>query len=231
MEAHRALLHTLAIAQPPMQARGAAHARRLGRLLGAAGLPPTPVPRAMSSVAAAAAAPSADAPPAPSLPPRAPRITDGRWDKHDDAAVRQALEDASKITRQAAKLGGGEVLLARTLEDLQALAAADGQPAYRGTQLRDGVLRGARQLDDISNLPKPWRASLAERGVSVGRSALHHEVAAADGTRKFLLRLHDGLVVEAVGIPVDDAEHKRLTVCVSSQVRECTQTHAEKTRR
>lgn len=37
---------------------------------------------------------------------------------------------------------------------------------------------------------------------------------ASDGTCKFLLQLHDGYVVETVGIP-DDA---RLTACVSSQV-------------
>lgn len=43
---------------------------------------------------------------------------------------------------------------------------------------------------------------------------LHQAVSAADGTRKFLLQLFDGRVVEAVGIP----DGSRLTVCVSSQV-------------
>lgn len=32
------------------------------------------------------------------------------------------------------------------------------------------------------------------------------------------LQLFDGLVVETVGIPADDADRPRLTVCVSSQV-------------
>lgn len=44
-------------------------------------------------------------------------------------------------------------------------------------------------------------------------------VKAADGTEKFLLQLADGRVVETVGIPVDDQDSPRLTVCVSSQVR------------
>ena len=52
-----------------------------------------------------------------------------------------------------------------------------------------------------------------------GRSILQHTVAAPDGTRKMLLQLSDGRVVETVGIPVDDADEPRLTVCVSSQVR------------
>jgi len=77
--------------------------------------------------------------------------------------------------------------------------------------------------------------------VRTGRSIVHHSVAAPDGTRKFLLQLHDGRVVETVGIPVgvgaeeDQSEAKRaeaatgapaaalrrrLTVCVSSQVRQ-----------
>ena len=37
-------------------------------------------------------------------------------------------------------------------------------------------------------VPAAWREQLAARGVRTGRSLLHHEVAAADGTRKFLLQ-------------------------------------------
>ena len=54
------------------------------------------------------------------------------------------------------------------------------------------------------------------RGVRTGRSEIHHEVSAADGTRKFLLRLHDGFIIETVGIPMGEEEDRtRLTVCVS----------------
>lgn len=38
-------------------------------------------------------------------------------------------------------------------------------------------------------VPAAWREQLAARGVRTGRSLLHHEVAAADGTRKFLLQV------------------------------------------
>ena len=48
--------------------------------------------------------------------------------------------------------GAGDVILARSAEELVALAAADGQPAYRGKQLMDGVMHGARSVDDISNV-------------------------------------------------------------------------------
>lgn len=67
-------------------------------------------------------------------------------------------------------------------------------------------------------VPKAWREQLTQQGYVTGRSVLHHTVTAKDGTRKFLLRLHDGFVVEAVAIPADEADKPRLTVCVSSQV-------------
>ena len=47
---------------------------------------------------------------------------------------------------------------------------------------------------------------------------LRLQVKAKDGTTKFLLQLADKHVVETVGIPLDDADKQRLTVCVSSQV-------------
>ena len=54
---------------------------------------------------------SAAAAPAASLPPRRAGVTDGRWDRADELAVAEALEDAEKLERQYAKLGGGACLL------------------------------------------------------------------------------------------------------------------------
>lgn len=172
-----------------------------------------------------------DNPPySPTLPPRPPSVTDGPWDAADQAAVQQALSDAAKLARQKEKFQvGGGVILTTPLEELKRLAEEDGQPAYRATQLRDGVLRGAQSIREITDIPKAWRASLEARGVQTGRSILHHQVQSTDGTRKFLLKLADGYVVETVGIPESDRgkpagrqnvqhTHKRLTVCVSSQV-------------
>ncbi|PRW33242.1 ribosomal RNA large subunit methyltransferase N isoform A [Chlorella sorokiniana] len=178
------------------------------------------------AAAAAAAAAAPQAPPAglaaavadqvsafaATVPPRRQGVTDGRWDQADELAVKEALDDAEKLERQYAKHSGGEVILGRTLEELAALMASLGQPAYRAKQLRDGVMQGARSVHDITTLSKDLRAQLAERGVRTGRSVLHHSVSAADGTRKFLLQLVDGRVVETVGIPADDADRKRLTV-------------------
>jgi hypothetical protein len=112
-------------------------------------------------------------------------------------------------------------LLGMSEAELVALAQADGQPAYRGRQLHAALYSKTRppaRVEDIVAVPAAWRAALTARGVTLGRADVHAVAAAPDGTTKLLLRLRDGRVVETVGIPSDDSTHKRLTVCVSSQV-------------
>ena len=106
-----------------------------------------------------------------------------------------------------------EVLLGKSLAELTAWVEQQGQPAYRGKQLYQWLYqKGARSLLDISVFPKQWRNLMAD--YPLGRSTIHYRSLAPDSTRKYLLRLADGLIIEAVGIPTA----KRLTVCVSSQV-------------
>jgi 23S rRNA (adenine2503-C2)-methyltransferase len=118
-------------------------------------------------------------------------------------------------------------LLGQSLADLTAWVQAQGQPSYRGKQLHQWIYeKGARSLADVTVFPKQWRTELQD--VEIGRSQVHFRSVAPDGTVKFLLRLHDGQIIEAVGIPTFDWKNKktdggnsdldRLTVCVSSQV-------------
>jgi 23S rRNA (adenine2503-C2)-methyltransferase len=106
-----------------------------------------------------------------------------------------------------------EFLLGKSLTELTDWVQRQGQPAYRGKQLHQWLYqKGARSLLEISVFPKQWRESMAN--YPLGRSTIDYSSAARDRTRKYLLRLRDGLTIETVGIPTD----KRLTVCVSSQV-------------
>ena len=106
-------------------------------------------------------------------------------------------------------------LLGRSKSELEEWAVAQGQPAFRGRQLHDWLYaKGARDLQGITVLPKAWRASLHDEGVSVGRLYEQERRVAADATTKLLLGTEDGETLETVGIPTD----QRLTVCVSSQV-------------
>jgi len=73
--------------------------------------------------------------------------------------------------------------------------------------------RGVASFDDMSNVSKDVRARLAEHFV-IERPEIVEAQYSTDGTRKYLIRFHDGNEAEAVYIPEDD----RGTLCVSSQV-------------
>ncbi|KAG1656687.1 hypothetical protein FOA52_007257 [Chlamydomonas sp. UWO 241] len=174
----------------------------------------------------------------PTWVPRDPRVKDGLWNTIDQSLVAASLKDAAITEKRRRKMDeeSGFVLLGRPEAEIAELAARFEQPAYRARQLMDGVLKGARRVEDIPVIPKAFKDALTAAGVRTGRSIVHHSVAAPDGTRKFLLQLHDGRVVETVGIPVQavaageapspsgsdglapTASRERLTVCVSSQV-------------
>ncbi len=106
-----------------------------------------------------------------------------------------------------------QALLSKSLDELTDWVKQQGQPSYRGKQLHQWLYeKGIHSLEDVSVFPKAWREKLAD--YPVGRSQIHYYSTAPDRTRKYLLRLEDGLIIETVGIPTA----KRLTVCVSSQV-------------
>jgi 23S rRNA (adenine2503-C2)-methyltransferase len=98
---------------------------------------------------------------------------------------------------------------------LREFALSHGVAAYRGTQAARHLWGAApaATFDDMSDLPKSFRALLAGH-FDIPRLALAAEQRSSDGTRKFLFTLHDGQAIETVAIPDGD----RLTVCVSSQV-------------
>ena len=104
-------------------------------------------------------------------------------------------------------------LLGQSLLELATWIEDRGQPKYRGKQLHQWLYqKGAKSLLDITVFPEKWREDFAD--YPIGRSNLDYFSTAPDRTRKYLLRLDDGLIIETVGIPTAS----RLTVCVSTQV-------------
>ena len=92
--------------------------------------------------------------------------------------------------------------------------AALGQPPFRTAQLWQWLYhRGAVDFDAMTSLPAALRAAMTAAWVT-GRLEIAQEQRSTDGTRKWLLRLADGNLVETVFIPGRD----RGTLCVSSQV-------------
>lgn len=88
-----------------------------------------------------------------------------------------------------------------------------GEPAYRGRQVFAALQhRRLRSFDDITDLPKDLRARLND----VAKAAtlkVESQYLSTDGTRRYLMKTHDGFPVETVFIP----EEHRDTICFSSQ--------------
>lgn len=88
-----------------------------------------------------------------------------------------------------------------------------GEPRWRAGQLVRWLYgRRASSFDDMTDLPLPLRQELADRFIISSPQIVTREVS-KDGTRKYLLRMQDGVEVETVAMP----SGIRLTVCFSTQ--------------
>jgi 23S rRNA (adenine2503-C2)-methyltransferase len=127
-------------------------------------------------------------------------------------------------------------LLGMDRAELTSLVDNLGEPAYRASQLLDAVYRQrVDSIENISTLPLPLRAKLAESGLSLGLPRVESRFVSVDGTVRYLIACADGQTVETVWMPEgdggesDDATEasaiqeggrgwNRATICVSSQV-------------
>ena len=97
---------------------------------------------------------------------------------------------------------------------MQEYFVALGEKSFRATQVIQWIHQyGVDDFDAMTNLSKELRARLRE-AAEIRVPEVIEDQTAADGTRKWLLRLDDGNAIEAVFIPEED----RGTLCVSSQV-------------
>ncbi len=101
-----------------------------------------------------------------------------------------------------------------TREEVTALVAELGEKPYRAKQLWEWLWKKkARTWDDMSDLPKAFRAKLAERHLFRSLTLVEEQLS-TDGTVKCAFKTYDGHVVEGVLIPTPT----RLTACISSQI-------------
>jgi len=110
------------------------------------------------------------------------------------------------------------------MEDLKATLADLGQPAFRAKQIMEWTYQREKRVESwegMKNLPSSLKASLAEKH-PLRMPEVITVSGSKDTTRKLLLRLHDGELIETVLIPASPAlygeESDRRTLCVSSQV-------------
>jgi 23S rRNA (adenine2503-C2)-methyltransferase len=89
-----------------------------------------------------------------------------------------------------------------------------GEKPFRADQLFKWIYQGFEtDFEQMNNLSKVLRVRLAEVAC-VHFPRMEQVQIAKDGTRKWLMRLHDGNGIEVVLIPEED----RATLCISSQV-------------
>jgi 23S rRNA (adenine2503-C2)-methyltransferase len=105
-------------------------------------------------------------------------------------------------------------LLELDLKSAERLVRDLGWPRYRALQIFRWLYQSrVRDIERMTDLSQAERARLRTIA-TIERLQDCHVLTSSDGTRKFLARLEDGLMVESVLIPEDGW----LTLCLSTQV-------------
>lgn len=88
-----------------------------------------------------------------------------------------------------------------------------GEPKYRARQIFKGLhARRLLNFDEMTDLPKTFREKLSETATA-STLRVESRYVSTDGTRRFLIKTHDGFPVETVFIPTENRD----TICFSSQ--------------
>ena len=99
-------------------------------------------------------------------------------------------------------------------EEIAAVLKELGQPAFRAKQVFSWLHKGVRSYEEMTNLPKALRDTLAEKYPLHIPKVVRRQESQKDGTIKFLWELSDGNCVETVLMRY----HYGNTVCISTEV-------------
>lgn len=101
-----------------------------------------------------------------------------------------------------------------TYSELEAFLKELGEPSYRAKQIFSWIARGVDSFDDMTDISKKLRNELAEVSYLSTAKIEKKFVSSVDGTRKYLIKLDDGNMVECVAMFYKHG----ITVCISCQV-------------
>ncbi len=88
-----------------------------------------------------------------------------------------------------------------------------GEPRFRADQIFRGLHeRRLTSFDEFTDLPKALREKLSA-SANISTLSVESRFTSVDGTRRFLMKTHDGYPVETVFIPTENRD----TICFSSQ--------------
>lgn len=100
------------------------------------------------------------------------------------------------------------------LSELQEWMLENGESKFRAKQVFDWIYKDAQDFDSMKNIPASLKEKLKESFKLNYPKVLGNLESNIDGTRKFLLALEDGNIIECVIM-----KHKHgNTICVSTQV-------------
>ena len=105
-------------------------------------------------------------------------------------------------------------LKSMTLPELEGLFKELGQPKFRAKQVYTWLHKGVRSYEEMTNIPKQLRDTLAEQYPLLPPAVVRKQESQKDGTIKYLWRLSDGNCVETVLMRY----HYGNTVCISTEV-------------
>jgi 23S rRNA (adenine2503-C2)-methyltransferase len=130
----------------------------------------------------------------------------------DGAPLSEVISDSSTVVEARADTLDLFAFCRQTLgEEIQ---KRYGEPVFRATQLFQWVYkRGVSDLSEMTDLSKRFRDALGQDLV-LPRGRIHSRQVSSDGTRKYLIEVKKGDLVETVLIK----QPRRNTLCVSSQV-------------
>ena len=101
-----------------------------------------------------------------------------------------------------------------SMNEVEQCVKSAGLPSFRTQQILSWLYqKNVSSYDEMTNVPKAAREQFQELYPLHTPSIVDKQVS-VDGSRKYLLELHDGALIETVGLPSSDG---RLTVCISSQ--------------
>ena len=101
-----------------------------------------------------------------------------------------------------------------TQPELADLLKQLGQPAFRAKQVYKWLHSGVRSYDEMTNLPKALRETLAQQYPIHAPKVVRRQESKKDGTIKYLWQLSDGNCVETVLMRYNYGN----TVCISTEV-------------
>ena len=98
------------------------------------------------------------------------------------------------------------------LDSVVNLMKKEKVPGFRGKQIYEWVNKGVLSFDEMNNIPKALKEQLEDKFEVSNMKIVEKLVSKSDGTKKYLMELTDGNVIECVFMKYKHGN----TLCIST---------------